>query len=106
MSDRLYEVMAAVWRRYIGLPDGERSDEGRDFLYREYRRLAELSEEAAGSLFETNAAQWMRTHDRAYTGRDAVSFAQRALSDAVERVIKDEVIGRIPHRMIHDLRHR
>lgn len=106
MSDRLYEVMAAVWRRYIGLPDGESEDGGRDFLYREHRRLTELSEEAAGTLWEASAARWMRTHDRAYAGHDAVSFAQSALREAVERVIKDEVIGRIPHRMIHDMRHR
>lgn len=106
MSDRLYEVMAAVWRRYIGIPEGESSDGGRDFLRREHRRLTGLSEVMAGTLWEARAERWWRTHDRAYTGRDAVSFAQSALCEAVERVIKDEVIARIPHLMIHDVNHR
>lgn len=104
MTDRLYAVTAAVWRSYIGIPAGESSDDGRDFLYGEYRRLTERCEEVAGTLWDCGAERWFGSHDRPIGGRDAVSLAKKALLDAEDQVIKGEVIGKIPHRKIHDMR--
>lgn len=106
MADRLYAVTEAVWRRYIGIPESESSDEGRGFLNSEYRRLTERTEETAAALWDRGAERWYGNHRRSISGRDAVMLAQKALLDAEKRVLEEEVVAKIPPRKIHDMRHR
>ncbi len=106
MTDRLSGAVRAVWTNYIGLPASDSEDEAARFVHSEVARLSVIRDEVAGKIWDDGAKRWSRNYGRPIDGYDAISLALGALEKAEDQAIADGLIARIPHRRIHDRRHR
>lgn len=106
MTDRLAAAVRAVWTNYIGLPASGSEDETARFLHGEAQRLGSIRDDLAGKIWAVRAKEWQLKHGYAIDGYEAVSLALSALEKAEDQAIKDVLIQQIPHRVVHDRRHR
>jgi hypothetical protein len=97
MIDRLLKSFETVQDKYLHDPRFAETD-ARD---RHVRRLRELQDRVAGELWDD--ADQERAPDGLH-GAEAITAALEAHARAEDVVIEREIIGRLPERLIHELR--
>jgi hypothetical protein len=95
MIDRLLSAFETVQDKYLRDPEFA----GAEARYRHVRRLRELQDRVAGELWDD--ADRGRAPDGLH-GADAVTAALEAHARAEDRVIERDIIGRLPHRAVHE----
>ena len=97
MTDRVLTAFEHVQDRYMRDPEFADTHA----RYRHVRRLHEVQEGIAGDLWD--AADRDRGPDGLH-GAEAVTAALDAHARAEDWVIEREIIGRLPPRLVHELR--